>query len=84
MCGVCCYVQIDARVSAKGIKSVSLLHYLGQQQDMSRQVDEEEGDALKVQGLLPKAQLPLGPSHLTLDPQVLQELGTTYTIYRYR
>lgn len=65
-------------MSAKGVKSVSLLHYLGQQQDRSRQQDEEEGDALKRQGLLPKAQLPLGPSHLTLDPQVLQDLGTAY------
>ncbi|KAJ0406135.1 hypothetical protein ATCC90586_000592 [Pythium insidiosum] len=53
--------------------SAALLELLAARHADAHQQDEADADALCRQGLIIKAQLPLGPSHLQLDPAELQE-----------
>ena len=66
-------INQDRRASLK--HAVELVEYLKQQTEAAAEADTREAQSIKSQGLLVKAEIPVGESQLTVDSSVLARFG---------
>jgi hypothetical protein len=69
--------KIESSLAGRQKQAQGLVCYIAGQSKRAAEEDEEDGDNLKRQGLIVNAHIPIGPSHLDIDPQVLQSYGAS-------
>jgi hypothetical protein len=67
--------QIEAELQQQLEQSNGLVMYLMDQHDKAHEEDKVEALRLKDEGLLVKAEIPIGPSFLLLDQSIMDQFG---------